>query len=178
MIKFRIAHLAFFCTLVFVLASCTGGSNMQGSISGKFSDAGGTIKADRVTLYIPPFSVTVSDEGFDELKGSGKNFEYHFSIAESIVEPPGFIEGSVYSIIAVSEFEAAISSPLTLSMRYTGLPIPTGAQLDDLVLAHFDFGTGEVTELQSKVDLSNAQIQAPITLLGFYYLKVASPPGE
>lgn len=174
MFRFKVVYLALFCALIFALTSCTGGSNMPGSISGKFSDAGGTIKANRATLYIPPFAVSVTDEGFDDLKDSEKNFEYFFTLTESILQPAGFIDGSVYSLLAVSEFQAEIKAPLTLTFDYSGLPIPAGASPSNLTVAHYDVTTDIITDIASSYNPDTNRIQAPIMMLGVYFLKVAS----
>ncbi len=173
MFRFRFGLLALVCALSVVLTSCTGGSNMPGSISGKFSDAGGTIKANRATLYIPPFAILTSDEGFEDLKGSGKNFEYFFTLTESILQPTGYIDGSVYSFTAVSEFAAEIKAPLELSMDITGLPIPAGAGPSGLTIAHYDIATDTVTDVASTYNVKTNRLQAPIMALGVYFLKAA-----
>jgi hypothetical protein len=164
-----------------ILSGCGGGTNDHpGSISGKFSEAGGKLKANKATLIIPPNSVTVTDDGKTEQSGDerGRGLITYFTLTESTYSPAFFVEGSVYELNAVSIFEAQITSPLTFKLEYNEFLIPEGYAPTDLVIATYDNVTQRTTELASTVNLDEQMIEAPIMATGIFFLKPKSFTGE
>ncbi len=182
MIRIGVLTLALLSVIsVLIIASCGAGTNDHpGSISGKFSAAGGKLKANKATLIVPPNSVTLTDTGKGEAESDdrGRELSMVFTLTESTFQPSFFIDGSVYVLQAVSIFDAEITSPLTFKIEYNEFSMLPGYGANDLCIAHYNISTGVTTELVSKHNAAEQMIEAQIVSLGTYFLKPKSFTGK